>query len=324
LTYSPTLQQWDSPQLLGHHRFRAMNTTIEFFTRDTEQVALFPLAEAVFHAAEARLSRFLPDSELCDLNRRSGHEVEVSQELFSIVERAIYFYQFTGGIFNPAILSDLEMAGYDRSFEKVAPSAEKPSATVHRTTNAPPDIRLDRSRSSLTLPLGMRLDLGGIGKGHTVDEASLVLSEAHNFVVNAGGDIFASGSGADGDGWLVAIDDPRNRANTIAAVRLYDEALATSTTAVRRWKRGGAVLHHLIDPETGRPSESGVLSVSVVARQATEADVFAKTALLLGHLEGVRFLQERSVPGLFVMDDDTTFGTKDWNGSIEDVKRRNC
>lgn len=167
---------------------------------------------------------------------------------------------------------------------------------------------------TIRAPAGMRIDLGGIGKGYTVDAASRRLEPLRNFVVNAGGDIFASGSGPDGDGWLVATTDPTSASRNISLVRLYDEAIATSTTATRRWWRGGRQQHHLIDPRTRRPAESGVLSATVTARSATEADVFAKTAFLLGPAQGARFLRGQGSAGLFVLESGEVVPTNNWTG----------
>ena len=142
--------------------------------------------------------------------------------------------------------------------------------------------------------------------------AAEVLAPARDFLVNAGGDIYASGRGPDGDGWLVAIAGPLDPAVGIAQVWLRDEALATSTVAVRRWRRGGRWQNHLIDPRTGAPVDNGIVSVSVIARTAVEADVFAKTALLLGPHEGRRFLESRRLPGLFALSDGRGGLTRDW------------
>jgi thiamine biosynthesis lipoprotein len=113
----------------------------------------------------------------------------------------------------------------------------------------------------------------------------------------------------------VAVSNPLDRDDSTSLIRLHNEALATSTTAVRRWHRGGRLLHHLIHPRTRLPGESGVLSASVIAPTATEADVFAKTALLLGPNAGARFLVEKNTPGLFVMDTKETWFTNNWPGT---------
>jgi thiamine biosynthesis lipoprotein len=301
--------------LLGQRQFRAMNTTVELFTRDLEDTAALAPAEDLFHEMEARLSRFIPDSELCRLNDRSGEEVPASDVMFDILEEAGKLHRATRGAFDPAVLPDLEAAGYDRSFEKVARTSDEAAGGVRADRRSISELRIDRARGVVRGPAGLRIDLGGLGKGFTVDLVTRLLDPIQNFVVNAGGDIFARGCGSDGDGWLVAVTDPIVAGRTISLVRLYDEALATSTTTARRWRRAGELQHHLIDPRTGRPATSGVLSATVIARTAVEADVFAKTALLLGPNEGVRFLQEHGAHGLLITEDGQLLQTASWPGT---------
>jgi thiamine biosynthesis lipoprotein len=235
--------------------------------------------------------------------------------MLDIVGKAIEMHRRTGGVFDPAVLPDLERAGYDRSFEQVSRTGDVLDVADQRATSSISQVRIDHGQRTLTAPAGLRIDLGGIGKGYTVDAAARLMSPAGNFVVNAGGDIFASGDGPDGDGWLIAVTEPQDVDVNLSLLRLYDEALATSTTAVRRWQRGGRLLHHLIDPRTRQPSESGVLSVTVVAPTAVQADVYAKTALLLGPVDGPRFLEREGTPGFFIMDSGSPICTSGWTGT---------
>ena len=303
------------PDLLGQHLFRAMNTDVRMYMLDMENVVLFPVAEDLFHSMEARLSRFIPNSELCWLNGRAGRETRVSETMFDILEKALDMHSITGAVFDPAVLPELEKAGYDRSFEQVDRTADALPHDGRGGEFSVSQLRLDRERRTVTAPTGLRIDLGGIGKGYTVDGAARVLGPARDFVVNAGGDIFTSGAGPDGDGWLVGVTEPHDFDVYVSLVRLHDEALATSTTAVRRWQRGGRLLHHLIDPRTRQPSDSGVLSVSVIAPTAVQADVYAKTALLLGPVDGPRFLERQGTPGLFMMEDGAPVVTSGWTGT---------
>lgn len=313
----PTATSVLSPELLGCHRFRAMNTDVQLLVQDLSHVDLLVRAQMHFDEVEGRLSRFRPDSELCALNRRDAGTVRVSPLMADVLAQALRLYRLTEGLFDPAILPDLERAGYDRSFEMIAVTdglvangSQGPCASIGQ-------LRLDPSRCLVAMPAGMRLDLGGIGKGYTVDLAARLLEPAANFLIDAGGDIYASGNGPDGDGWVAGIADPFGLLGNIAIVRLRNEALATSTTAVRHWRRGGRELHHLINPRTGEPSRSGVVSASVIAPCATEADVFAKAALLLGPADGARFLDLRGVTGLMVLDDGSRVATERWNTIVE-------
>lgn len=300
--------------LVGRRRFRAMNTDIEIVAVDWRQSALLASAAQIFVDIEARFSRFRADSELSAFNDRAGEEVSISPQLLQIIERARYFNRLTGGVFDPAILPDLEAAGYDRSFELVAPTAAAPAARPVARHTSFADVRIDRQQRTLTAPRDVRIDLGGIGKGHAVDAAAHTLTPARDFMINAGGDIFASGNASDG-GWPVAVADPADEQRDLDVVILRDEAIATSTTARRRWQRGDAWHTHIIDPRTRLSVENNVVSVSVIAPTATEADVFAKTALLMGAGDGSRFLEKRNTSGLFVLSDGAVHRTAGWPGA---------
>jgi thiamine biosynthesis lipoprotein len=301
--------------LMGRRRFFAMNTNMQLVTRDWEAVCLLAAAEEVFHAIEFRFSRFRPSSELSRLNSCTGREVAVSREMFHLLGLSLTFHRLSSGVFDPAILPSLEAAGYDRSFELVpkrsshaAPPRTKPNIGSIR------DLVMDGQQFTIQAPPGLRLDLGGITKGFAVDEAARALGPAADFLADAGGDIWASGDGPDGPGWLVALANPLREEEDLALIRLRNQALATSTTVRRRWQKGGRWFHHLIDARTGRPVENDVLSVSVIAPSTIEADVFAKVALILGIDEGEEFLRARGAQGLFVLCDGTYRVTDGWQG----------
>jgi thiamine biosynthesis lipoprotein len=307
----PAYALTDAP-LVGERRLRAMNTDVLLLVRDPERAGLLAEAADVFVRLEERLSRFRTDSELSALNRRAGSRTRVSPELFEVLELAAEMQRRTGGLFEPGILGALEAAGYDRSFERVAAeSSEGPAAAGPRRSIA--EMTLHRESTSVTTPAGLRLDLGGIGKGYAVDRAARVLAPTGDFLIDAGGDVRACGDGPDGDGWPVAVAGPARGSEDVALLRLRDEALATSTTAVRRWRRGARWLNHLIDPRTGEPADGGVVSASVLAPTTVEAEVLAKAALLMGPREGVRFLEARGRAGLVVLDDGTLLVSGTWN-----------
>jgi len=313
--HSTSAQPAVSPaDLLGCLTFSAMNTQVLLFSRSWDSAEFLCEAEQVFHDIDERFSRFRPSSELCRLNEMSGREVAVSAEMFHLLDLCQRFCRLSGGLFDPAILPDLESAGYDRSFELVPQEANARGADVPRSGGSIAGVAMNHDARTVRAPAGVRLDLGGIGKGYAIDRAAQALRPAADFLIDAGGDIFASGDGPDGDGWVVAVADPLDEETNLDVVRLRGQALATSTVMRRRWQRDGRWLHHLIDPRTGEPALSGALSVSVIARTAVEADVFAKAALLLGPEAGGRFLDAQGAYGLFALADGSWQATGEWPG----------
>lgn len=246
--------------------------------------------EALFAAHERAMSRFLPDSELCALNASAGTPFRASPLLFDAVSEACGWACVTNGMFDPTVLEALERSGYDRAFEQIGARTavlERPRAATGRWR----EVTFEHDTDTITLPPGAAVDLGGIGKGYTVDRAIEALPPHTSAMVNAGGDLYAAGDGPEGDGWRVGVADPLDADEDLAVVVVRDRGVATSGSTKRRWNAGTETYHHLIDPRSGSSSESDLLSVTVIARSATSADVLAKAAFLLGSVDGPRFVE---------------------------------
>jgi FAD:protein FMN transferase len=283
--------------------FRAMGTDVTVLVLDGP-------ADAATHAAEMieRLeqlwSRFRPTSELCRLNAAHGSSpVVVSAETFALVERAVRAWHITAGRYDPTVLPAVVAAGYDRDFEAVSSEGAGPGADAAPAPGCS-GIVLDALVSAITLPPGVALDLGGIGKGYAADLVAreVVHHGARGALVNLGGDLRAIGAAPDPHGWVVEVDDPLATGAT-GMLALREGAIATSTRLRRAWERDGRMLHHLIDPRTGLPAQSGLASVTVVAGEAWHAEVLAKSAFIAGAAEGRRLITGAGATGLFVDDD---------------------
>jgi thiamine biosynthesis lipoprotein len=276
------------------HTFRAMNTGVEItiFTTETDRaIAAARRVEELFRDNEATLSRFRAQSELTRLNQ-AGYLENVSDLLYDNIAAACRMHEFTGGIFDPTLLDALEAAGYDRSFELIAKGFPR-LFTLHQLDNFgrwkpqnPHRIELDPVKKSIKLAPGVRIDLGGIAKGTTVDQAAGLLREAGftDFMVSAGGDMYLEGRPPfHNEGWRVLVDDPnRKGGEPVAELFASNAAVATSSSTGRSWYLGRQRYHHLIDPRTHEPANTLIASVTVVAGSVQVADVMAKTALILG------------------------------------------
>ncbi|MEA2662216.1 MAG: FAD:protein transferase [Chloroflexota bacterium] len=229
-----------------------------------------------------RLTRFAPGSELSRFNASAGRWVDLSPELEALLREALAAHETSGGLVHVGILPALLAAGYTRDF---AAGQSAPTGQVIIAPPLPEMLAISPGRARL-LP-GTAVDLGGIAKGWLADRA--VERIGPNGLANLAGDLRARGPGPEGDGWPVGFGS--------ATVLLKDTGAATSGTGGRRW---GERLHHLIDPRTGLPAETDLTEVSVLARTGAEAEVLAKTALLLGRDAGARFLDERSLGSYLV------------------------
>lgn len=227
---------------------------------------------------ERRWSRFQPGSEISALTRHAGSPVLVSAETLELVERAVSAWQMTGGLFDPTVLGAVVRSGYDRSFDELTPTASNPECALETGAGA-----IEIIAGTVRLPAHAGFDAGGIGKGLAADIVTdeLLAAGAEGVCINLGGDLRAHGTSPAGDVWTVGVDHPWCD-HPIARLGIARGAIATSTTLRRQWFVDGELRHHLIDPATGRPSESDLAFVTVVAGHAWRAEVLAKAILLRG------------------------------------------
>lgn len=232
---------------------------------------------------EGRWSRFLPGSEVNALNRRSGAPVAVSADTFTLVSHAVAAWRLTDGRFDPTVGAAVAALGYDRDFAAMSGVTARSAAADAGPAPGPAGIDLDPERSTVTLPAGVSIDPGGIGKGLAADLVAEALLDAgaSGALVNLGGDLRAAGEAPDGDGWPISLPDPVRPGRELARFALPHGAVATSSRLRRRWQTSAGPAHHLIDPTTGRPCAGSTVAVSVVADRAWRAEALTK-ALFLG------------------------------------------
>ena len=258
----------------------------------------------VFRSVHRTCTRFDAGSPLARANAAPDRWHRVPALLVDAVREAHAAYVRTRGSFDPRVLGDLERLGYDRSF----PFADGPVVTVggDGTRRARGRWR-PRFRGGALPELhlgGCPVDLGGIGKGLALRWAGERLADiADTFLLDAGGDCVCRGAGPGGDGWSVGVENPSGTGEPVAVLSLTDRAVATSSTRLRRWTAGGAPVHHLIDPRTGRPGGTGLAAVTVVAGDPARAEVVTKSLFLLGAHGIASAARHRSVAALWVDED---------------------
>ncbi len=313
---------------MEYQQFRAMNSEIVLAAEGpADSLTLgFKLARDFIAAGEERFTRFTDTSELSCLNRSAGAWFQASPELFDVVQQACEFARETHGLFDPTMLDALEAAGYDKSMDDVRRDGVRAHAlsdsplgswgrprdgvsaqprSAYDTRSAFRAIQLDEINQAIHLPLGARLDLGGIAKGWIAERAAQLLSEyAEACAVSAGGDIFMVGLPADETDWAIGLEDPRYPDRDLTTLHVGPGAVATSSIAKRRWLQGRRQQHHIIDPRTGVPSGTDWLSVSVIAPHATLAEVYAKALLIGGSREAEGIAARRADISYIAVDHD--------------------
>jgi FAD:protein FMN transferase len=270
------------------HRFESMGCEVVVGGATTSELRA---VEALFAERDRVFSRFRPDSELNRVNRSSGRFVAVSPLFAQTLAVALHAARETDGLVDPTLGAALEAAGYDRDFASIAPLPEPPGPG---RPGAWRSVLLIGRR--VGVPRGLRLDLNGVVKSLAVDDALGLLSGPG--FVSAGGDVAARGE------LTVALPDGES-------VLLRQGALATSSSAKRRWARNGKAQHHLIDPANGAPSASPWEQVTACGASCLAADVAAKAGFLLG-ADGPGWLDRRRIPARFVSPHGATTANESW------------
>ena len=281
-----------------------MNHKIEFKAMGCRMVAIVdsPAPEAPellqqipawFEQWEQVLSRFRAESELNRLNCSAGWPVQVSQTLWDVFQAVVDAEKASDGLVTAAVLDALIAAGYDRSFDLLP--RERAAAPVGGwgAVGSLAEISSDEATHTICLPTDMKLDFGGVAKGWAAHQAAKRLAEYGAALVSAGGDIAISAEQANGQLWPVAIDDPFVKGEYLQTLMLGACGVATSGTDYRRWKQGGRWSHHIIDPRTGQPAQSDVVTATVIAPNAMTAEMAAKAVLIAGSQRGLEWIEAR-------------------------------
>ena len=268
-------------------RWEALGTSVVL--RLSDPTALAPartVIERELAAIDRACSRFRPDSELMRVNRGAGRPVKVGPLLIGALEVALRAAELTDGDVDPTLGQALELAGYDRDWQELPPPLPGPEPApvlTARVRSGWRTITLDRAGSAVRVPAGIGLDLGATAKAWAADRAAAAAAEQGGcgVLLSIGGDIATAGPAPAG-GWRIRVtDDHRSDCSAPGqTVSIGSGALATSSTAVRRWSHAGQTMHHIIDPATGAPVRASWRTVSVAAASCTDANIATTAALV--------------------------------------------
>ncbi len=251
----------------------------------------------------ARLSRFIPGSELCALNADPRDEVPASRLLRAAVGAGLWAAERSGGLVDPTMLDAVERAGYRDSLKGVtatpladalkhAPARHPASSNPAATWKA---VFVDDAAATIRRPPGVRIDTGGTGKGLCADAVAHRLGGFRRVVVDCGGDIAVRGT------WEIEVEHPLTGEH-VHTLRVSGGGVATSGLNVRVWRRAdGSYAHHLLDPGTGEPAWTGLVGATAIGASALEAETLSKLALLSGPGAARRVLAP--LGGVLVHDD---------------------
>jgi thiamine biosynthesis lipoprotein len=274
------------------------------------------------------LNNFSPDSEISAISRSAGVKpVRVSKETLDLMEKTMGISDITNGAFDPTIAPVLKLWKFSgRPANPSIPPVDKIKNALKLVDYE--KIHLNKQTSEIYLEeKGMELDLGGIAKGYAADKAveAIKAKTIKAALVSIAGDIRGYGLSTTGKAWKVGIQDPRPEnpnsekpwEDIFATLYLKDSAISTAGDYQRFLIKNGKRYHHIIDPVTGYPSESGLVSVSVIAPEGYIADGTDTAILILGADKGMKLLNSKGLDGILVDSQKRVFITKNLKGRIE-------
>jgi thiamine biosynthesis lipoprotein len=272
-------------------------------TDERTTVAAFNRVFAEFERLESLLSIWREGSDVQRLNAAAGERpVAVAADTREVLKAARRASDTTGGKFDITFGALADVWKFDHDQDDRVPAAEEIRARIPLVDYSAVQLD-DQAGTAFVARRGMRIHLGGIGKGYAVDRGAAILRAAgvHDFLIQAGGDLYASGRRGD-RAWRAAIADPRATGTTFAAMDLANETLSTSGDYERFFIRDGRRYHHILDPDLGEPAR-GCRSVTIVTSSALAADGLSTGVFILGPEAGMALIEHlEGVEGVIVTD----------------------
>lgn len=274
-------------------QFQAMASPCEVLieTQNVKQAeSLFQSAAAEAWRIEAKFSRYQNDNIIHQINHSNGNPIKVDEETASLLDFAAQCYDMSEGKFD-VTSGVLRRAWHFDCSDNVPKPAE-----IEQLLELIGWNKLLWNKPFLTLPSGMEIDFGGIGKEYAVDKTLLILQQKTSspVLVNFGGDLHCSGPRVNKQPWTTGIENPLHTGKAYNTLQLYQGALATSGDVFRYLEKDGIRYSHVLNPKTGWSVTNAPHSVTVAAQNCTEAGILATLAMLQGQ-EAEQFLQSQQV-----------------------------
>ncbi len=255
-------------------------------------VAAFDKAFDEFDRLDALMSTWKDGSDITRLNDAAGKApVAVSREVREVLHASHEVSEWTDGKFDVTFAALSGLWKFDHDIDGQVPDRSQIAPRLPLIDYRALQID-DRAGTAWLMRAGMKVNLGGIGKGYAVDRAVTILRDAglSDFMVQSGGDLYVAGRRGDRP-WRVGIQDPRGAPDTLfAAIDLTDAAFSTSGDYERFFIRDGHRYHHILDPDTGEPATNS-RSVTIMARTAIIADGLSKGVFILGGEQGLALIE---------------------------------
>lgn len=259
-------------------------------------------ATAEIHRLDNLLSTGKKNSEIAQINANGGGTLSTDGEY--LVQRSLDLYKETDGAFDIAIYPVMQLWGFPTKNYRVPEQSELDEAL--KLTDAS-DIQLDTDNHTISFSKeGMEIDLGGIAKGYTSSRIMDIFKEYNvtSGLVSLGGNVQVYKTKTDGSDWRVAVEDPDNSSAFLGILTTSDKAVITSGGYERYFEKDGKTYHHIIDPKTGYPADSGIHSSTIVSSDGTLADGLSTSLFIMGLDKAEEFWRNHSDEFDFVLETD--------------------
>lgn len=285
----------------AQQQFFAMDTVMSITAYGSKAEDAVAEAVAKINTLEGLLSRTKEGSEISTLN--STGTANVSEETARVLSLALEWSKKTGGAFDVTVAPVVEAWGFGGAAEHRVPSQDELDKLLSLVNSH--SLILEGDTATLT-QAEMEVDLGGIAKGFAGGQAEQVLRDhgVESALLDLGRNITVIGRKPDGTAWRVAVQDPTDSNGTVGILALEDCSAVTSGGYQRYFEQNGQVYHHIIDPLTGYPADSGLVSVTVVCDDPALADILSTTMFVVGEETALFFQQTEGGFELILVTED--------------------
>lgn len=294
--------------------FFAMDTYMEITAYGANAPEAVAAAEQEVNRLDALWSISSEEGEIVQLNATA--QQTVSDETKQLILRSISIHDLTGGAFECTVLPLMELWGFTTQVYHV-PSDEELQAILPLVDSS----NIEVSGNEVTLLGGTTIDLGGIAKGYTSNRIVEILKDygIKSALVSLGGNVQTLGEKPDGSDWRIAVQDPNQLDAFAGVVAVADRAVITSGGYERYFEKDGITYHHIIDPETGYPSHSGIISCTIVSEDGTLADGLSTSLFVMGLEKASEFwrIHQDEFDAILITQDGTMYVTQGIEASFQ-------
>lgn len=273
---------------------------------------IFRRISGILQALERKMSWFIAESDVSRLNSSDGKSpVKIDSATFGVLKTADAFYRLSGGAFDvtAAPLTALWRACME---SRTVPGRQKVQSLRRLISGS--RLKLDENGLTAETGPGQSVDLGGIGKGFAADAAVKAYRECGvtSALINLGGNVHTLGKKADGEPWIVGLQDPRGpRGKFIAGIAVTGQSAVTSGDYEKYFEAEGKRYHHIVDPKTGYPADSGLMSATVLSPSSITADALSTAVFVSGLSQGMELIAKTPrAEGILITKKKKVFLTK--------------